>query len=163
MILMITMLFFSLLMIWLNHPLSLGVILLLQTINLSLYMGFFYLNYWFSYILFLIMIGSMLILFIYMTSIASNEKFFFSMNLFMFSMFTISLLMTSYMMMNSFYLTLNNKIENSEFKFMFMLTKYTNFPNLYIYYFLIIYLLITLIIIIQITNYKKSGALRPST
>nr|AND96587.1 NADH deshydrogenase subunit 6 [Oniticellus egregius] len=163
MIMIIIFIIMSSLTIWMKHPLSMGLILLIQTINLTLYLGFYHLNYWFSYILFLIMIGSMLILFIYMTSVASNEKFKFSLNLNLWVSFMSLWLMLMFYMINPFYMNLNYKMENLESKFKFSLIKFMNFPNYYMYYILIIYLLITLMIIVQITNFNKNGALRSST
>nr|AND96162.1 NADH deshydrogenase subunit 6 [Euoniticellus fulvus] len=160
---MMLMMMMSMLMVWMKHPLSMGLILLIQTINLSLYIGYYNVTYWFSYILFLIMIGGMLILFIYMTSVASNEKFNPSMNLMILSITTFTLWLSLYLIINPIYMKINYKNEIMQMNMInTMLTKYINFPNNYIYYLLIIYLLITMLVIIQITNFKM-GTLRPST
>nr|URH16772.1 NADH dehydrogenase subunit 6 [Rhinotermes hispidus] len=58
-----------------KHPMAMGLILLMQTTLTCLISGAMYKSFWFSYILFMIMIGGMLVLFMYMTSIASNEMF----------------------------------------------------------------------------------------
>nr|WQM20558.1 NADH dehydrogenase subunit 6 [Eusarima sp.] len=58
-----------------KHPISLGTILMLQTINMSMYMSKNSYNSWFAYILFITIIGGMMVLFMYMSSISSNEKF----------------------------------------------------------------------------------------
>nr|URH16759.1 NADH dehydrogenase subunit 6 [Dolichorhinotermes longilabius] len=58
-----------------KHPMAMGLILLIQTTLTCLISGTMYKSFWFSYILFMIMIGGMLVLFMYMTSIASNEMF----------------------------------------------------------------------------------------
>nr|QAX91204.1 NADH dehydrogenase subunit 6 [Parrhinotermes aequalis] len=58
-----------------KHPMAMGLILLTQTTLMCLISGTMYKSFWFSYILFMIMIGGMLVLFMYMTSIASNEMF----------------------------------------------------------------------------------------
>nr|QAX91230.1 NADH dehydrogenase subunit 6 [Parrhinotermes microdentiformis] len=58
-----------------KHPMAMGLILLIQTTLMCLISGTMYKSFWFSYILFMIMIGGMLVLFMYMTSIASNEMF----------------------------------------------------------------------------------------
>nr|QAX91061.1 NADH dehydrogenase subunit 6 [Schedorhinotermes sp. 6 MW-2019] len=58
-----------------KHPMAMGLILLTQTILMCLISGTMFKSFWFSYILFMIMIGGMLVLFMYMTSIASNEMF----------------------------------------------------------------------------------------
>nr|AND96626.1 NADH deshydrogenase subunit 6 [Euoniticellus intermedius] len=153
----------SILMVGMKHPLSMGLMLLIQTINLALYMGYYNVTYWFSYILFLIMIGGMLILFIYMTSVASNEKFYPSMKLFIITLMITMVWMIFYTCTNPMYLKINFKNEIIEMnKINIMLTKYINFPNNYIYYLLIIYLLISMLVIIQLTNFKKSGTLRSS-
>nr|AND96065.1 NADH deshydrogenase subunit 6 [Onthophagus sp. BMNH670919] len=153
-------LLFSLLMIWTKHPLSMGLILLIQTINLSLYMGYLNSNYWYSYILFLIMIGGMLVLFIYMTSVASNEKFYPSIKLFMFTMSMLFFYMFIKMMINPYYFLINSNFnEYQQMNINLSLNKYFNLPNSIIMYLLITYLLITLLVIVKITSFKK-GSLR---
>nr|QAY82000.1 NADH dehydrogenase subunit 6 [Apophylia sp. REN-2018] len=153
----------SFLIIFMNHPLSCGLILLLQTILTALMSSLLNLNYWYSYILFLIMIGGMLILFIYMTSIASNEKFKFSFKLTLFFMISM-LFMFMMMFMDKYYLNiLNQMIElksiNFNLNLYFSMMKYFNFPNYLIMIMMIIYLFITLIAIVKITNIKY-GPLR---
>nr|AND96260.1 NADH deshydrogenase subunit 6 [Onthophagus gracilipes] len=148
----------SLLIMWVKHPLTMGLILLIQTINLSLYMGFLNMNYWYSYILFLIMIGGMLVLFIYMTSVASNEKFFPSMKLFLFTMLMMMINLSLLLINNPFYMTINNNYKNFEY-INLSLNKYFNLPNSMIMFMLILYLLISLFAIVKITSFKK-GSLR---
>nr|AIW64850.1 NADH dehydrogenase subunit 6 [Tribolium castaneum] len=145
----------SLIFIFLNHPLSVGLILLIQTILISLISGNLISSFWFSYILFLIMIGGMLILFMYMTSIASNEKF-----------QPKTIIISPLMLMIIFILFLQNKTEsliyNNElipFKensiIQFSLIKYANFPVMIILISMILYLLITLIATVKITEFKQ--------
>lgn len=55
------------------HPLILRLILVLYVIILRLFINLLGNNYWYSYLLFLVIIGGLIILFIYFTSIASNE------------------------------------------------------------------------------------------
>nr|YP_009971770.1 NADH dehydrogenase subunit 6 [Cucujus kempi]QNG56480.1 NADH dehydrogenase subunit 6 [Cucujus kempi] len=139
--------------LFLNHPLSFGLILLIQTILVALISGSISLNFWYSYILFLIMVGGMLVLFIYMTSIASNEKFKFSPKLFL----SISLLIP----ISLFIMFINNLLtptylnENTNFNnlnFSFSMNKYMNWPTNMMYFIIIIYLFITLIAVVKITN-----------
>merc|ERR1712198_806681 len=59
----------------LSHPLAIGLALLSQTILICLITGLSSSSFWFSYILFLIFLGGILVLFIYVTSLASNEMF----------------------------------------------------------------------------------------
>nr|ALO70597.1 NADH deshydrogenase subunit 6 [Gyrohypnus fracticornis] len=151
----------SFLFITMNHPLSMGMILLIQTILIAMIMGFLMFNLWFSYILFLIMIGGMLILFIYMTSIASNEKFKFSINYLIIPLIMPVIMYIIFTQDNLFFNLINLNIESLE-KFNSInkiLNKFINFPNNYILTMLIIYLFITLIAVVKIADSQK-GPLR---
>nr|YP_009185954.1 NADH dehydrogenase subunit 6 [Scaphidium quadrimaculatum]ALO70889.1 NADH deshydrogenase subunit 6 [Scaphidium quadrimaculatum] len=155
---MMIMFNFSMLFLMLTHPLSMGLMLLLQTIMISLITSKFMLNFWFSYILFLVMVSGMLVLFIYMTSLASNEKFKYSNKL----MFLTFLTMMLFLLMNKFtinYLNLNLLTWNIDMNFFMSLNKFINFPSNLIMILLMIYLLITLIAIVKITNISM-GPLR---
>nr|ATN23514.1 NADH dehydrogenase subunit 6 [Monolepta sp. EMHAU-15070824] len=162
MLFLLLMFLLSILFVYMNHPLSCGLILLLQTIMTAMISGLMNLNYWYSYILFLIMIGGMLILFIYMTSIASNEKFQFKLNI---NLFLLSLLLLMLMIFSDkFYPNLNNQILDMKSQNLFIINnmsmmKYFNEPNYYMMLFIIIYLFITLIVVVKITNISY-GSLR---
>nr|YP_010883258.1 NADH dehydrogenase subunit 6 [Pylorgus porrectus]WIF28483.1 NADH dehydrogenase subunit 6 [Pylorgus porrectus] len=65
----------SFLILWATHPMTMMLIIITQTINISLMMGMMMGTFWFSYMLMMIMMSGMLVLFTYMASIASNEKF----------------------------------------------------------------------------------------
>nr|YP_010254860.1 NADH dehydrogenase subunit 6 [Lissorhoptrus oryzophilus]QUA05799.1 NADH dehydrogenase subunit 6 [Lissorhoptrus oryzophilus] len=160
--LLLTCWFLSMIFLFLNHPLSLGSILLLQTIISSLITGKFYYNYWFSYILFLIMIGGMLILFMYMTSVASNEKFKYSNFLMFLSL--ILIFMTFFILLLDNFPFLENKLNFNMMNKIFKnpnlsMNKLLNFPNNLIFILLMIYLLITMIAVVKITK-KNFGPLR---
>nr|YP_011010664.1 NADH dehydrogenase subunit 6 [Halobates katherinae]WPW47344.1 NADH dehydrogenase subunit 6 [Halobates katherinae] len=60
-------------LITLNHPLSMGFNVILITFLSSMAMSIWMKYTWYSYILVLVMLGGMLVLFMYMASIASNE------------------------------------------------------------------------------------------
>nr|YP_009995451.1 NADH dehydrogenase subunit 6 [Ochthebius nobilis]QNP09880.1 NADH dehydrogenase subunit 6 [Ochthebius nobilis] len=142
------------------HPLSMGMILLLQTICITLITSFLNFNCWFSYILFLIMIGGMLVLFIYMTSVASNEKFKFNNKLMMMIMMLLMISMLLLMMTDKYNFILNNFNYNNYFKSNYlMLSKFYNTPSNLIMFMMIMYLFITLIAVVKITNFKL-GPLR---
>nr|ARH53828.1 NADH dehydrogenase subunit 6 [Elaphrus cupreus] len=153
----------------LNHPLSMGLTLLIQTILISLMSGMFSYSYWFSYILFLVMLGGMLVLFIYMTSLASNEMFNFSMKLFTMIILFMILMIIMYMMID--YMMFNPLFKNSnlmeffnEMKFfknenIYTLNMIYNKPNNLITLMLVNYLFMTLIAVVKITNIKY-GPLR---
>nr|APX40860.1 NADH dehydrogenase subunit 6 [Longitarsus curtus] len=153
----------SILMLTFKHPLTCGMILLMQTILTALYTGMMSLNFWFSYILFLIMIGGMLILFIYMTSVASNEKFKFNKKLFYLHLMIIMTLMMMFFI-DYYYMNLSiNIIDTKNFllnlKNYNSMMKYFNYPNFFLMTMMIIYLFITLIAIVKITKFNY-GALR---
>nr|YP_009945249.1 NADH dehydrogenase subunit 6 [Leptopeza flavipes]QOE17374.1 NADH dehydrogenase subunit 6 [Leptopeza flavipes]UJG45147.1 NADH dehydrogenase subunit 6 [Leptopeza flavipes] len=151
----------SLIFMQMNHPLAMGLMLLLQTFLICLITGLLTKTFWFSYILFLIFLGGMLVLFIYVTSLASNEMFSLSSNLIFISFMMISMLLLFMIVidkMNIYPLLYNNEMnemynlnsfiqENS-----LMLNKLYNYPTNLISILLIIYLLITLIVIVKITN-----------
>lgn len=54
------------------------MILIVQTISTSLFLGYIGKSFWFLYLLILIFIGGILVLFIYVTTIFPNEKFIFN-------------------------------------------------------------------------------------
>nr|YP_009271743.1 NADH dehydrogenase subunit 6 [Osmoderma opicum]ANY28001.1 NADH dehydrogenase subunit 6 [Osmoderma caeleste] len=162
MILMSISLISSLILMFLTHPLSMGLILMIQTIIVTLSMGLFNLNFWYSYILFLVMIGGMLVLFIYMTSVASNEKFSFSLKSKMTLMLLFILIIMTIPLLDSYMININNIYEDSINNSVHPLTslnKFLNYPMMMILILMIIYLLITLIAVVKITNIKQ-GPLR---
>nr|YP_010286576.1 NADH dehydrogenase subunit 6 [Chlorophanus auripes]UKT60166.1 NADH dehydrogenase subunit 6 [Chlorophanus auripes] len=153
----------SVIFVCLNHPLSLGLILLTQTIIISIISGMMNFDYWFSYILFLIMIGGMLVLFLYMTSVASNEKFKFS-NKMMFSFMIFFMFSFMFIFLDNFYCMIDSETQdyvNQSNQLMKNLTmnKFMNFPSMLIMILMMIYLLLTLIAIVKITQ-SKMGPLR---
>nr|ANJ70594.1 NADH dehydrogenase subunit 6 [Noterus clavicornis BMNH1425090]UPX88470.1 NADH dehydrogenase subunit 6 [Noterus clavicornis] len=164
--LMITlMILISILFTFMKHPLSLGMMLMMQTIMLSLITGMMNMSFWFSYIIFIIMIGGLMILFIYMTSMVSNEKFKYSMKIIIIMMILLLLIYSSIKIFNSL-LNLNNinmmnfmhynNFMNENYEFLNkMYNKKFNFWMII----LMNYLLMTLIMSVKITNLKY-GPLR---
>nr|YP_010004116.1 NADH dehydrogenase subunit 6 [Appias lyncida]QNR01221.1 NADH dehydrogenase subunit 6 [Appias lyncida] len=158
-LLMISISFF---MFFISHPLAMGLLILCQTLLLSLLLGIFINTYWFSYILFLIFLGGLLVLFIYVSSIASNEMMNFSLKMKINSMifFMIFFLVFFTIYFNSLFknFPLNNEMNNFNQYFLFMnenkinLTKLYNSQTFMLISMLIIYLFITLIAVIKITN-----------
>nr|UCC42865.1 NADH dehydrogenase subunit 6 [Geisha distinctissima] len=58
-----------------KHPMSMGSMLMAQTIFISMIMAKLTNSSWYAYILFITTVGGLMIMFMYMSSIASNEKF----------------------------------------------------------------------------------------
>nr|QDA21685.1 NADH dehydrogenase subunit 6 [Orthetrum sabina] len=145
-----------------THPMSMGITLLTQTIMMCIMMGMMSYSSWFSYILFLVFLGGMLILFIYMTSIASNEMF----NPPMYNVAAIIIMMMLFMMMfmlsDPFMIVLPTTesfhIMDHSLK-MIMTPLYSN-PMSLITIFMVLYLFLTLIVIVALTKFNK-GPLRP--
>nr|AXS65968.1 NADH dehydrogenase subunit 6 [Chrysomeloidea sp. 5 KM-2017] len=151
----------SLLFMFLNHPLSFGLILLIETLMVAVVTGILNFNFWFSYILFLIMVGGMLILFIYMTSVASNEKFKLSYKLTLLSSACIMIALSASFLDPAIYnmSITNNELMTGQALYSLSMTKYMNLPTNLIMFMVISYLLVTLIMVVKITNVQY-GPLR---
>nr|YP_009350322.1 NADH dehydrogenase subunit 6 [Odontotermes mathuri]AQP26820.1 NADH dehydrogenase subunit 6 [Odontotermes mathuri] len=143
-----------------KHPMAMGMMLLTQTMLVCLMSGTMYKSFWFSYILFMIMVGGMLVLFMYMTSLASNEMFSPS-NKVITAMATMTPIMM-YMMPS----TINNK-EMNEHETMMESEITTTTTIMYnqimgtMTILLVTYMLLTLIVVVNIINVSK-GPLRHS-
>uniref|UniRef100_UPI0030E0CA86 NADH dehydrogenase subunit 6 n=1 Tax=Euphyes dukesi TaxID=1478503 RepID=UPI0030E0CA86 len=159
-----TMILISLSMFFMKHPLSMGLMILIQIIIICLMSGMIIHTYWFSYILFLTFLGGLLVLFIYVASIASNELFFISFKnkiLFYFSIIIIMLI--SILFMNNlkwFNLQINSYEMNNLFNYFIFfnnenninLNKLYNKQTYLMMMMMIMYLFITLVAVVKITN-----------
>ena len=58
-----------------SHPLSMGLNLLISTVVIAGIIGLCFTNFWMSYTLLLILSGGLLVIFIYVALLASNELF----------------------------------------------------------------------------------------
>nr|QII41360.1 NADH dehydrogenase subunit 6 [Oreta fuscopurpurea] len=171
MFLSLMMIFISFLLYFLNHPLSMGLMILIQTLLTCLLSGMMISTYWFSYILFLTFLGGLLVMFIYVSSIASNELFMISSTMKIITMFFYNYIFFI-QMLNMYNLKWMNLFKNLEmnnfFNFMFInmenninLNKLYNNQTFLIMMMMIIYLFIALIAVVKITNIM-SGPLRMS-
>nr|YP_009236636.1 NADH dehydrogenase subunit 6 [Telchinia jodutta]AMJ17100.1 NADH dehydrogenase subunit 6 [Telchinia jodutta] len=155
--------FLCLFMFFTNHPLSMGMMILSQTLFMCILSGMLINTYWFSYILFLIFLGGLLVLFIYVSSIASNElfeitlvnKILFSISIF-YSIIIMLYFKNNLSWMNFYF---NDEMMNFFNNFLFFNNEYNfNLSKLYdaqtyfLMFLLVIYLFITLIAVIKITN-----------
>nr|ALY11313.1 NADH dehydrogenase subunit 6 [Obrium sp. NS-2015] len=158
---LITSMLLTIMFLFTKHPLSMGCTLLAQATMIALITGLMNYNWWFSYILFLIMVGGMLILFMYMTSIASNEKFLISYKLMMLLMMTF---MVTFALLKDFSVNLDTLtkdmlIHSTPSLNKLSLSKFMNYPFNLILMSITFYLLITLIVVVKMT-WKTSGPLR---
>lgn len=139
-----------------THPLSIGFTLLIQAILIAIITGIISHNFWFSYILFIIIIGGILVLFIYITRVASNEKFLYSNKLaIIISVFLLSII--AIQIIDSFFnyqISINTDTLKTDINPLFQLSlnKYINLPSNWIIISIIVYLLVTLIAVVKITN-----------
>nr|YP_009967220.1 NADH dehydrogenase subunit 6 [Parasesarma bidens]ATV99237.1 NADH dehydrogenase subunit 6 [Parasesarma bidens] len=153
---------FSILFTQLSHPLAMGLTLLIQTVLISITVGISTYSFWFSYILFLVFLGGMLVLFIYVASLASNESFYFSNSL-LFLFLTMTFISILFLFMDPFLMLNSSSLPTSSFKIMtstpFIINWIYNTPSMIFTIFIISYLLLMLIVVLKITNLFK-GPLR---
>jgi len=136
---------------------------------MSLLTGLILNTFWFSYILFLIFVGGIIVLFIYVTSLASNETFNFSFKILLIILLTINIYILIQLIIDkTFILNFWHNNDSNIFIINFIfenqnsinLNKLYNFPINILLLILIIYLFITLILVVKITNIFW-GPLRP--
>jgi NADH-ubiquinone oxidoreductase chain 6 len=131
----------------------------MQTIITCLVRGLINKRFWFQYILFIVFVGGILVLFIYVTRLASNEIFSLSAKTII-----IILLVIPRMIIIKNWAKPNRK-ENSEYEIIIteeitiITRKLYNYPNGILTILIALYLLITLIVVVKITNISK-GPLR---
>nr|YP_010700976.1 NADH dehydrogenase subunit 6 [Anopheles junlianensis]YP_010701002.1 NADH dehydrogenase subunit 6 [Anopheles kunmingensis]YP_010701028.1 NADH dehydrogenase subunit 6 [Anopheles liangshanensis]YP_010701054.1 NADH dehydrogenase subunit 6 [Anopheles yatsushiroensis]YP_010734750.1 NADH dehydrogenase subunit 6 [Anopheles pullus]WCI21191.1 NADH dehydrogenase subunit 6 [Anopheles junlianensis]WCI21217.1 NADH dehydrogenase subunit 6 [Anopheles kunmingensis]WCI21243.1 NADH dehydrogenase subunit 6 [ len=168
-IIMTICLIMSFIFMQMKHPLSMGLMLLIQTFLTCLLTGIYVKTFWFSYVLFLIFLGGMLILFIYVTSLSSNEMFSMSFSLTIISFIIFMFMMTIFFIMDKSLteqfimnmemekISMMNNLINEN---VLSLNKMYNFPTNLITLLLINYLFLTLLVTVKITK-KFYGPLRP--
>nr|ALO76159.1 NADH deshydrogenase subunit 6 [Anobiinae sp. GENSP01] len=154
-IIMSTTITLSIMFVILTHPLIMVISLVMLSTLIAMITGIKSSSYWFSYMLFLIMVGGMLIVFIYMTSVASNEKIKVS-----FKSLTYMLMIIPTMFMMNFMMKNSMKMQKFNFKLQdMMMSKLLNMPNITLMMMMIIYLLVTLIATVKMTKLNQ-GPLR---
>nr|YP_009740989.1 NADH dehydrogenase subunit 6 [Sphingonotus ningsianus]QID04016.1 NADH dehydrogenase subunit 6 [Sphingonotus ningsianus]QOL00878.1 NADH dehydrogenase subunit 6 [Sinophlaeoba bannaensis] len=147
----------------LNHPMSMMMMIIIQTMMIGLMTGSMMESFWLSYILFLTFLGGMMVLFIYITSIASNEMFNIKSTNVLLSITMIVILTTVFF--NTEKIMFTEMMKNTEtmntshmmnFQEMTMsLTKLYNNPTLIITIMMMIYLFIALLAVVKITNINQ--------
>nr|AZF99020.1 NADH dehydrogenase subunit 6 [Megalodontes spiraeae] len=138
------------------HPLFMVSMLIIYTMNICLISSSIFMSSWYSYILFLVMMGGLLMLFTYMTSIVPNELMKnYSMTfkeLLFFMMMTSIFWLLGLFKFNYMY-PLNMNFNNEIYMINSLLFSKYSFKITII---MMIYLLITLIIIMNISYSNKS-------
>nr|YP_009407042.1 NADH dehydrogenase subunit 6 [Typhlatya garciai]ASA39591.1 NADH dehydrogenase subunit 6 [Typhlatya garciai] len=140
-----------------THPLAMGAILLTQTTIIAFLATFILKTTWFSYILFLIFLGAMLVLFIYVASLAPNEPL--SLSYLMIMVIFLSILISaSITLLDPMLLSYSTFIENATSHLTLTsnmaplcLNPMYNASSMKMTLFLILYLLLTLVVVVKIT------------
>nr|AKF02248.1 NADH dehydrogenase subunit 6 [Oxya hyla intricata] len=147
----------------LSHPMSMMLFIIFQTLLIGLMTGTIMESFWLSYILFLTFLGGMLVLFIYITSIASNEMFqlksitimstviLWTITMFMFIIFDKMMFLD--WLKNSETMNMSLSINYQEMT-MSLLKLYNN-PTFIITMMMMIYLFLALIAVVKITNINQ--------
>nr|YP_010835986.1 NADH dehydrogenase subunit 6 [Perlomyia levanidovae]WGC89505.1 NADH dehydrogenase subunit 6 [Perlomyia levanidovae] len=143
-----------------KHPLAMGLLLLTQTLVVCLLTGTLTQSFWFSYILFLIFIGGLLVLFIYVTSLASNEMFTISTKPMIWTSFAFTVMFLMYFIIDPsmFMTTITSADMFSSYESTPSLVMSSSLTKLYVQptgvltSMLILYLFLTLIAVVKITS-----------
>nr|YP_010586261.1 NADH dehydrogenase subunit 6 [Hydromanicus melli]UZZ44023.1 NADH dehydrogenase subunit 6 [Hydromanicus melli] len=148
-----------------KNPLLMGFLIIIQTLMLCLMMNFNSSIYWMSYITYLIMLGGILILFMYMCSISSNETIKFNPKIIFISTPFLAFMMFNFLSMN--WINKNMTMTNYSIDFFFNNNNIINISKMYNKFsmimtiMLIIYLLISLTMVTTFAN-NDLGPLRSS-
>nr|YP_011031452.1 NADH dehydrogenase subunit 6 [Eocanthecona concinna]WRB04602.1 NADH dehydrogenase subunit 6 [Eocanthecona concinna] len=153
-ILLSLMIVSSLIFMSLNHPLSMGLTLIVQTLIIAMIIGYMMKSFFFSYIIIIMMLSGALVLFIYMASVASNEKFNSPINTMVIS---ISFMLIMYMFMS--YYNIKYFYDNMIYNDALTLIKIFNMITAQLTLIMIIYLLYTMIVVSNVAKINE-GPLR---
>nr|YP_007627080.1 NADH dehydrogenase subunit 6 [Ommexecha virens]AGC22396.1 NADH dehydrogenase subunit 6 [Ommexecha virens] len=146
-----------------KHPMSMMILIILQTFIIGLISGSMMESFWLSYILFLTFLGGMLVLFIYITSIASNEMFQLKsialiMSMIMLIIIMMLLILSDKLLFADFFK--NNETTNINMNLNYQemtmsLSKLYNNPTFIITMIMMIYLFLALLAVVKITNINQ--------
>lgn len=149
------MIIFSSLILVVTNPISMGLILIVQTITVIIFINKILPSSWFAIVMFIIIIGGLLIIFMYIRRIASNEKFKTKINVVL--ILIIIIIISDEIIFN------NQIIENQELlqrrNLNFSITKIYREKSIILTIILVLYLLLTIISVTKIVKHHK-GPLR---
>lgn len=144
---------------FLNHPLAIGLLILSLTIILAVMLGIITINLWISYALVLVLLGGLLVVFVYVSLLASNELFqkrtigpFVALILFILIFLFINFKQENLLL--NFNLNSVSALQNKGYEW---LTPLYSLELSYLTIFLILYLLLTLIVVVRITKFDYSS------
>nr|WEP24846.1 NADH dehydrogenase subunit 6 [Metidiocerus sp.] len=137
-------------------PMSMGMTLMLQTILMTMLMNKMMTTTWLTMITFLMMIGGLLILFIYMSSLASNEKFKINMKMLI---ITLTILVVIEEFMQDMQVNETQNLNYIEYTEQLSLNKLYNKKSMMITLIMVLYLLLTMIVVTKLVKHYE-GPLR---
>nr|YP_009228440.1 NADH dehydrogenase subunit 6 [Idioscopus nitidulus]AKU47327.1 NADH dehydrogenase subunit 6 [Idioscopus nitidulus] len=137
-------------------PMSMGMLLMLQTMLMTVLMNKMLSTSWMPMITFLMMIGGLLILFIYMSSLASNEKF--KMNKKTLTLILITMIITEEFMQDTPIYESQKMIYSEQIEQM-SLMKLFNKKSFLVTMIMVMYLLLTMIVVTKMVKHYE-GPLR---
>nr|YP_010265410.1 NADH dehydrogenase subunit 6 [Cyphoderus aff. similis]UIR97922.1 NADH dehydrogenase subunit 6 [Cyphoderus aff. similis] len=149
------LLFMNLIMLTLSNPMSIMLIILIQSVNISMIIWLMNKTAWFSYLLFLVFLGGLMVLFIYTTSLMSNEKF----NSTWRDNFKMMIFMIMILIMINLFWPFNIKKSFMNMNMLNFITLNFSFNMVTPILLVMVYLLITLIVVVKISS-KIKGPLR---
>uniref|UniRef100_A0AB38ZHA5 NADH dehydrogenase subunit 6 n=1 Tax=Ledropsis sp. 1 XYW-2023a TaxID=3078463 RepID=A0AB38ZHA5_9HEMI len=142
---------------FMKNPMSMGLLLMFYSFFVSFLIGSIMLTSWFCIIIMLMMIGGLLVIFMYISSISSNEKFKVSLNLFFVLMFIIFPFEEFLFEFHSFdYINMLNDLDLYE---SFFLVSFYNKSCFCLTAFMVFYLIFTMIVVSSVVKHFK-GPLR---
>nr|YP_009339289.1 NADH dehydrogenase subunit 6 [Eulimnogammarus cyaneus]APL97179.1 NADH dehydrogenase subunit 6 [Eulimnogammarus cyaneus] len=151
----------SVLFMFSKTPLMLALLIVSQTILVTLSIYIFLLTSWLSFILFMILISAMMVIFVYVSSLASNDFIVLSYSVFASSLYFLPILMmAAYLLLSEQKNDTKSQMTLSDMDLGPMVSYKLYAPNISsLTMFLIIYLLVALIVVAKISMSPK-GALR---
>lgn len=139
-------LFFIKILLDLIHPISLGIVLIFYSLIIGI-ISIIFSTPWFFYLLVLVFLGGVIILIIYMSTLAANEKF-------IIPKFNRYLIFILIFFMSRFFINCYNYTIKSSFNSRIVINLY-EYLNRSTLLFLIFYLLITIICVVKLVKFER--------
>nr|QQQ88682.1 NADH dehydrogenase subunit 6 [Hyalella kochi] len=136
-----------------SSPLGLGIIVIIFSFFISMSMSLLCVTSWFSLLLFMLFLSGMMIIFVYICSLASNENYFYSISV-GYLMLLFSLLLLIYPDTNK--LMTISSMNYTEMDSAVLMYKVYSFNTYMFAVVLIIYLLITLLAVVKLSVISES-------
>nr|YP_009515488.1 NADH dehydrogenase subunit 6 [Trinorchestia longiramus]AYB71599.1 NADH dehydrogenase subunit 6 [Trinorchestia longiramus] len=153
MLLSLMIIYLSLLFIHLTSPLSMGLTVILLTVPIALMMTIIINTSWFSLLLTMIFLTAMMIIFVYISSLAANELSFSSNELLLIPALFMLMMFYSHFMENTPLNSFAQTLSPNQFEMTYKMYTYDLFVMTS---FLMVYLLVALIVVVKNSSMKKT-------